>query len=107
MFQWELAELTIWVAIKSLDFYLWLDRLGLLITSVHFPGNAGMCPYADSFWVQRAQNPLQRVETAKAKTLKTREGEKQRGQHMQSSSGLIIYRQFAGSQKREGLGGQA
>lgn len=58
VFQRVVAELTSWVAIKCLDFYLWLNRLGFLITSVHFHGNAGMYPDADS--LQRAQNPLQR-----------------------------------------------
>lgn len=69
MFQSAAAELTIWVAIKCLDFYPWLDRLSFLITPVHFPRNAGMYPYADSFRVQRAQS-LQRVETAKVNTSK-------------------------------------
>lgn len=38
-----------------------------LITSVHFPGNAGMFPHTDSFQVERAQDPVQKAETAKAK----------------------------------------
>lgn len=46
-----------------------------MITSVHFPGNAGMYPYADSFQVQTAQNALRRVEAAKAETPNEEKGE--------------------------------
>ena len=58
----------LWVAIKRLDLDLGLDRwVFFLITSVHFPGNAGMFPYTDSFQVERTQDPVQKAETAKAK----------------------------------------
>lgn len=58
MFQSLAAELTLWVAIKCLDFYQWLNRSSFLITSVHFPGNVEMYPHAVLFRVQRAQNAL-------------------------------------------------
>lgn len=51
-------------------------------------------PSADSFWVQRAQNPLQRVETAEAET--SEEEEKGEGGGMERTAtqraGLIIYK---------------
>lgn len=62
------AALTLQAAGKRLDFYLWWDRSGFLITSVCFPEDVGRYPCADSFWVQRAQNPLWRVVTAEAET---------------------------------------
>lgn len=58
MFQSELAELTLLVAIKKIPWFLSLvGQIGLFDNPVHFPGNVGMHPYADSLWVQRAQNP--------------------------------------------------
>ena len=52
-----------------------------------------MYPYADSFWVQRAQNPLQRVEMAEAETSEEEKGE---GGGMERTvtqrAGLIIYK---------------
>lgn len=98
MFQSAAAELTIWVAIKCLDFYPWLDRLSFLITPVHFPRNAGMYPHADSFRVQRAQS-LYRGWRLQRRILPRWRGEggraRARKNNLEECSGLIIYRQFA------------
>lgn len=67
---WLLGYLNPLGCCKMLWFWSMVGQIGLFdkITSIHFPGNVSMHPYADSFWVQWAQNPLQKVETAEAKT---------------------------------------
>lgn len=83
---------------KCFDFYLWLDRSVLVITSVRFPGNSGMQPQADSLRAQRAQDAPRRVETARAKAWdKEENGQEWEGDNdtEEDCSGLIIHRQFA------------
>lgn len=94
------AALTLQAAGKRLDFYLWWDRSGFLITSVCFPEDVGRYPCADSFWVQRAQNPLWRVVTAEAETWEEERGEGEgrrgEGREMEKTAtpraGLTIYK---------------